>query len=438
VDDEPEDEDNLDWFDTSLDMEIDQEELASQGGDLLGLSGSLLLGEEESEELEEEVEEDESLSLRDFDFDTTSTASDVKLQGQDLSALRFDAIISEEEEGEDDAQVDALKDLTGGLTTGAAFSDVDYTVDDYTDQPVITDRQAERIAKLENLLTAQAVDSSRYTQTDESPVLRLVLAAVLLAALILPTVTNFRVVQTPQPAAGVRTADQIIERLDDNATVVMAFEYEATAAGELEPAAVALLEHISDTSEDIQVIAASTRPLGPVMIDRAFGEASPQDAWFNVGYVPGQAVGVRGFTIGATGGVVSPLRSTVDGERTELEATGLLQLEPDLLIIIAAQTDEVRYWLEQAAPSLESDVLLVSGAGAAPLASAYANTQEVDAILRGTPDIAAYMGLQRADTTNVETVLNAQVFGAAVAAAMIILIGGLLIIIERQGGRVSS
>jgi hypothetical protein len=218
----------------------------------------------------------------------------------------------------------------------------------------------------------------------------------------------------------------LIADLPAASTVLVAFEYEPDTAAEMQPLAEALLNHLARRN-DITVLALSTRPTGAAMAQSAMAalERTPS-SWVNVGYISGGPTGISALMTGALPGFASPLQTDYRGKTLNTQAARLPDLEPGLIIVLAARSEHLRAWIEQAGTPLQTPVLAAVSAGASPLAYPYEQSGQLVAVLSGINDAVAYNALEGGSGEDeLITTWNAQGIGGT-AAAMLILIGGVV------------
>lgn len=451
-----EDDDTFDWLAT-LDGEEGfelppDESLAPAGGeDLLGLSGDLepaepgeaegiaFAEEEEVAKLGEMPEWIASLQEPDEEGPTgeeePEPTPEETLAGQ-IADLRYERITGEPREagGESPETVGALRDVMGAIQPEMIFEGMELTVEAPVEAPVVTGEEAARIALVEELLAAEAEPVSvGDVERGGLPIIRWIAALVLIAAVAVPLVTDRTYFTHAGAGDGVRPAFETLDALADGpATVLAAFEYGPETAAELEPLASALLAHLAG-GEDVTVLAVSTKPTGPAMAQAVLAapEIAPrlaaQGGWANLGYVAGEASGISTLALGPPPRVDSPLAADYRGEPTGMPATSLAGGDFDLVLVFAAQPEDLRAWVEQAGGPTGVPLLAGMSVRAAPFALPYEQSGQVIAVLSGVNDAVAYGALAGGSPPE-RTIAtwNAQALGGA-AAAVLIVAGGIVV-----------
>jgi len=234
-----------------------------------------------------------------------------------------------------------------------------------------------------------------------------------------------------QPAAG--QAHAVLESVPDDGIVLVIFDYDPAAGGELDPLADVLCAHLAK-KPNLTLLAISTRAAGPALASRTFARVDRPDsdsAWWNLGYLPGSSVGVRSLVIGMPGGLPSPLARDYSGAETGIEAGSLRALGPDAIVLLVDSAQEARMWVEQLAPYPDVPLVAAASAGAAAFIAPYHESGQIDALITGLPGAAAYQAVGELSAPAGERrAENAQAAGA-LAALLVIALGSLFYGLER-------
>jgi hypothetical protein len=210
-------------------------------------------------------------------------------------------------------------------------------------------------------------------------VARWLIAVVLIVAVAVPNGSNlvqsFFKLSDVNPAVYKPVSDQI-GSLHAGDRVLVAFDYDAFQAGEMDAVAQALLTHIRQ--RDADVLAVSLGPTGLALADRVSaqlglsgapppiaGEGGP---FIDRRYLPGQAAGAQSALIAA-------------------------QTDPfDLIVVLAGSPDALRWWIEQATLSgAPTPIVAGVSAGALPQAQLYTQSAQVKGIVVGMIGGLAYL-----------------------------------------------
>ncbi|TET53537.1 MAG: hypothetical protein E3J64_03420 [Anaerolineales bacterium] len=208
------------------------------------------------------------------------------------------------------------------------------------------------------------------------------------------------VLTEPQPgeAADLYAA---VDSLEPGDVALVAFEYGAGEAGELNLLAKPILWHLNQKGAVVKV--RSTDPSGQAIADalrreiRATEEYTP--TFESSAYVAGGATGVARM-----------LRDPA--------------LQPDLVIVLAGQFTPVRWWLEQTR-ALDGGPPVVAAVGASvlPVASPYeyANGGQLAGLVGGLAGAAAYESQLGSSLTLISALLNGLATGHVAVAALLIV-----------------
>jgi len=237
-------------------------------------------------------------------------------------------------------------------------------------------------------------------------VLRWVVGAAMLLAVGLPAVTGLPGFALPAfaPQDLVRLAGDgvnpgLIDNVAPDRPVLLVFDYDAGATGEMESVAGPLLAHLMQRG--IPIATLSTRPGGSVLAERllaqeaaAYNYVRGQD-FIHLGYLPGGPAAIQLFA-------ASPRQAVSAGFLTEglpsvwdspilAGVAGLSDF--GLLAVVTSGSEEAREWIEQGDPYLgDSPLVVVVSAGAEPLVRPYYESTDpkVQGILSGLTSAVAY------------------------------------------------
>jgi hypothetical protein len=208
-----------------------------------------------------------------------------------------------------------------------------------------------------------------------------------------------------------RPAADAIEALASGDRVLMAFDYDAFQAGEMDPIAQAFLTHIRQRGAE--VIAFSLNPIGPALADRVADRMKaaglPDASFVDRRYAPGQAIGAQ----------------------SALALAGVA--ETDLVVVLAGSPEALRWWVEQIAAA-GADAPLVAGlsAGALPQAQPYLLSGQVKASVTGMIGGLAYQRAldaqpDREDADGLDRIVRSEALVLAQLVFAVVLIAGLIV-----------
>jgi hypothetical protein len=236
-----------------------------------------------------------------------------------------------------------------------------------------------------------------------------------------------------------------LQALDSGSPVLVAFDYDPTASGEMDALAEVLVGHLMN--REARVIAVSLFPAGPAMagsmLDQLAAERVEYDGSYgqryaNLGYVPGQATAVRLLSLSLETALPRDFYGMPLSELAVMEGLSTAQ-DFDLILELAANQDTLRSWIEQA--STPYDIPFGAGVSASvePLARPYYETgrRQLIGIVAGVPGAAAYQELLGGQDTlpdDAAARLQAQTLGYLVFV-LILVIGNILYLLRRGGRR---
>lgn len=224
---------------------------------------------------------------------------------------------------------------------------------------------------------------------------RLLSALVLIAIICLPLLTQGQwFIGTARAVPDqVNAAYEAVEELAPGDTAVVVFDFDPSTAGEMAPLAQVLVEHLM--ARGVTVIAVSTLPAGPQMaqeiLDAAAGARGGKAYGMdhvNLGYLPGREAGMRDFLLSPFG----PARRDFVSGQPAADTPALQGLkgfaDVNMLVVIGASAQGVRWWLEQAAGLVRVPMIAGVSAAAEPYILPY--FQGEGRLLRGV--VAGVMG----------------------------------------------
>jgi hypothetical protein len=298
---------------------------------------------------------------------------------------------------------------------------------------------------------------------------RFVVSLVLLVVLVGPFISDglhFSFVEEPQDYAFNKeqeTLAQGIENLQTGEFVLVSFDYGPTVANELNPLAEAVLRDV--VKQGAVPIVTSVSPLGVLnsrhVIDNLRDDEillrtlereeplQPREAYIELRYIAGDAVGVRALTRneGLTGLL---FERDVDGKKTGLEFDTLADAPVAMLIVIGETLDDVRRWAEQLKDLDQLDKYLLTTSAAEPLVQAYVDADgslAYKGYLAGYRDTYLYNRTRNAeavqeaenlDDYNLPETDLAQWYSVALgvlAAAALVILGFVIQSLRLIGGR---
>ena len=208
-----------------------------------------------------------------------------------------------------------------------------------------------------------------------------------------------------------RPAADAIESLASGDRVLMAFDYDAFQAAEMDPIAQAFLTHIRQRGAE--VIAFSLNPIGPALAerveDRMKAAGLPDAPFVDRRYIPGQAIGAQ----------------------SALALAGAA--ETDLIVVLAGSSEALRWWIEQiTAAGTNAPIVAGLSAGVLPQAQPYLLSGQVRASVTGMIGGLAYQRAldaqpDREDADGLDRIVRSEALILAQFTFAAVLIVGLIV-----------
>ncbi len=263
----------------------------------------------------------------------------------------------------------------------------------YSARLQVSDRQHQHAALIEEMLGDEARPQAPRGERSHIPerIVRVVIALVLIAALLLPLASNLRSMPLPNLFQPDTVAFQrIVEGLPASAPVLLAVEYEPGLSGEMQLAAAPVVNQLTVRSARLALV--STNPSGPVLAENLLGAAGVRESllYTNLGFLPGGTAGLQEF---ASRPRVA-MQYGLDGELAwSTEAlTGVEEINQfGAVIVLTENAETARAWIEQVQPRLgDVPLLMVVSAQAAPMVQPYIDSGQVQGMVSGMSGGAMY------------------------------------------------
>ena len=227
----------------------------------------------------------------------------------------------------------------------------------------------------------------------------------------------------PEPRPGVRDLFESIELLPRNATVLLCFDYDPGTAGELEPLARAVINHL--TRRDSRLLVVSTVATGiltgetlldEVVLtrDMVYGED-----YLVLGYLPGDDIGLRQLA----GDLAAPFITDYYLQRPLAEFE-IMESIPDvrrvsLAVDLAGDAESIRRWIGQVQGPYRVPMVAAVSAAAGPRAAPYYASGQLRGLASGLSGAAEYETLLARPgngiaTADAQTLAYLMVLGAIV------------------------
>jgi hypothetical protein len=264
----------------------------------------------------------------------------------------------------------------------------------------------------------------------------------LLAAVTLPLLLQSSPLERSiEPPAAVLDLYETIEALEPGRPALVVFDYDPSSSDEMNVVAQAVVGHLMDRG--VPVVAMSLLPAGPPVAQsvlEALAAGRPGSRYANLGYLSGQAAAVQLVDQGLEEvllqnlqGAASPDVELVGGV-TGFESFGLL-------LVLAAEPEGLRIWIEQAGALQGAPVAAAVSALTEPLARSYYQTdpRQLRGLVAGVPAAAIYQALRSDDgrlPAEMAARLDSHLAGHAVLI-LVLVVGNLAHLVRRgpQGRR---
>ncbi|MBN1658745.1 MAG: hypothetical protein JXA93_10105, partial [Anaerolineae bacterium] len=238
-----------------------------------------------------------------------------------------------------------------------------------------------------------------------------------------------------------------VANLDQDSVVLVAFDYDPTSSGEMDLVARALVGSLMD--QGARIIGVSTLPAGPAMAQSVLDDLAAErpvyaggygERYANLGYIPGQAAGVRLLSQSL------PLALVRDFQAVPLDDLPVLNTiasaaDLHLILELAATQETLRWWIEQAGAPYGIPVAAGTSGAVEPFARAYyqANPPQLVGLVSGAPGAASYAALAPGElpsdaSTSWAATLDSQL-GGHLVLIVVLLLGGVVGLLRRDVGR---
>jgi len=261
-----------------------------------------------------------------------------------------------------------------------------------------------------------------------TPVIRKLMSGVLIISLLFPLIAGSVFSNAVyQPQANIQ-AGELVEALPAERMVLVAFEYDASSAPEIETGATVILEHLAQRG--IKVVFISSQPNGTILgngllqLNSQLGSVMPERV-ADFGYIPGGAGGLRRLS-----GNLREVIPNLDWTSGPLAAVQTIS-DFSMIMIFAASPQSVRNWVEQVHTAAQGTPI-VAMVSAASDALVFPYTQGSQPAIRGL--VTGYTGAQayraRFLPTTVPTAgvyaMRWQAFAGGTLALLVTLAAGII------------
>ena len=276
-------------------------------------------------------------------------------------------------------------------------------------------------------------------------VARWIIYAILLIVVAVPIIIGEPLLlRTIEPTAATVDLYGAIESLGSGDPVLVAFDYDPTSSGEMDMIAKALLGHLMD--KDARVVVVSLLPAGPataqIVLDELAADRTAYaegygERYANLGYLPGDAAGVRLLGLSLETALPRDFYGTPLNDLPVMQGLNSTQ-DFGLVIELAAAQDTLRWWIEQAGAPYGVPLGTGSSAAVIPFARPYYETEsrQLVGMIGGMPDAITYEALaggQAGPTSSSAARLDSQLAGQILL--ILVILAGNLVYFSRRGTR---
>jgi hypothetical protein len=274
---------------------------------------------------------------------------------------------------------------------------------------------------------------------------RWIIYAILIIVVSLPIIMGKPFVsRTIEPTAATVEMHRVIESLDSLDPVLVAFDYDPTGSGEMDPIASALIGHLMDRGAKLVVV--SLLPAGPATAQSLLAELAAGrpdyaqgygERYANLGYLPGQAAAVRLLGLSLETALPRDFYGTPLSELPVMQGLDSTRAF-SLIVELAASQDTLRWWIEQAGTPFAIPLGTGASASVIPVARPYYETEarQLVGLVGGVPDAVTYEALvsdQGSATSSSAARLDSQLAGQLLF--VLVILAGNVAYFSRRGTR---
>lgn len=306
----------------------------------------------------------------------------------------------------------------------------------------VTEKQRSFADLLENVISQESVAQSiPETKKAASFFIFRLLIGIAIIALITFTLLKGNTVQSPYPGlfpletvSFFNTIQTLSSSEGDAARVLVAVDYEAGLAGELNTLAEGTLQDLAAGGARLTFL--SDIPAGAALSQQLVNTAAAnapnfqlEDQYINLGYLPGGTTALASLAANPQQTVPVDLNSSPAWGKPGL--VGITKLSDfNALVLITDSGENARAWIEQVGSALgETPLLVISSAQSAPIVQPYVQSQQVAGMISGLAGAASYEQLAQRSNGSVRKYWDAYQTGLILMVAMIVL-GGLVQIVR--------
>ncbi len=291
------------------------------------------------------------------------------------------------------------------------------------------------------ILTAPAAESTITAREKARRVwtIRPLVYALLMFAVIIPFLLPRNLAGSTLQISGTSAAEfyDILQALPNNATVLLAFDYDPSLSSEMNLQASAIARHL--IQRRIKIIALSTLETGPQIAQRVLNSAVTGannyrygTNYLNMGYLPGHEAGLAQL---AAKGLPADARDFVQNQNLkQFPVTANIKTLRDVALVIelAGSEEPLKMWMEQVQARANARIAAGVSAAVEPKARAYRDAKQLVALMSGLIGAAQYEILSNQPGL-AATSVDAQ-SAAQIVLVLVIVLGNIAFRISRGVG----
>ncbi len=283
----------------------------------------------------------------------------------------------------------------------------------------VTTEQQQQIALLRQLVQEKSLatvsEVAERKRLAAPAWLRILLTLLLLGAIVAGLLIPDSFINTPDSLPEVTASFEAIDNVAGE-PVLVAFEYSPGMAGELSPQANLILQRLAENGSPIFTISQYTT--GTALAETAL---STVEQGINLGYLPGEAVGLRelGDCLNQNADSCDSIPGWPQDDRIKTSFADV-----QLVILLTGHRDSFVYWVEQVAQPSGLPLVVGITQSLGPVTLPYQASGQLAGVIAGAPGTAVFDQLVNESPVNpqLQKQLNAQTF-AQLLIVILLLIG---------------
>lgn len=307
---------------------------------------------------------------------------------------------------EDEDYIENYGPLAGIPSVLPAEAEIGINVDQAAEKPLdllATKKHKDYVDLLKKLIDDedQSVTIQVPPRLQTQRILRWLIAILMVVSIAVTVIFSGTLESDPLTASqlagtGISALYDEIETLYDGQPVLIAYDYQPAAAGELHIAAATVVDHLMEQGTFLTFI--STQPTGPALAEhflettQSHHQYKHTQKYINLGYLPGESAGLLSFTIAPK--KIIPL--AFDGSNA-WDSPPLISVDGirdfKMILVITDDPNTAKIWIEQVGSRLDkTPLVMVVSAQVEPLIQPYFRTspRQVSGYVAGIIDSMNY------------------------------------------------